>query len=96
MLAVQYTSRFERDVKALLKRHVDLAPLKDILRLIAADADSSKAILRQRHNMHALKGKWAGSHECHAANAGNWLVIWKTGNGVAVFQRTCIHDELFR
>lgn len=80
----------------MLKRHVDLAPLKDVLRLIADDTDSSKAILRQRHNMRSLKGKWASSHECHVANAGNWLVIWKTGNGVDVFQRTGIHDELFR
>lgn len=46
--------------------------------------------------MHALKGNWSGSNECHVANAGNWLVIWRTGNGLAVFQRTGSHDELFR
>lgn len=46
--------------------------------------------------MHALKGAWAGSSECHVANAGDWLVIWKTGNGLAVIQRTGTHDELFK
>ena len=46
--------------------------------------------------MHTLTGKWTGSNECHIANAGDWLVIWKTGNGLAAFQRTGSHDELFR
>jgi mRNA interferase YafQ len=46
--------------------------------------------------MHDLKGEWAGSRECHIANAGDWLVIWREGNGLAVFQRTGPHDGLFR
>ncbi len=46
--------------------------------------------------MHTLKGMWAGNYECHVANAGDWLVIWKVGNGLAVFDRTGSHDELFR
>ncbi|MEG2477431.1 MAG: type II toxin-antitoxin system YafQ family toxin [Gordonibacter sp.] len=43
-----------------------------------------------------LKGAWSGSNECPVANAGNWHLVWKTGNGLAVFQRTGSHDELFR
>ena len=96
MLKAQYTSKFERDVKALVKRHCDIAPLSEVVDLVLEDTAESKHILRQRHNMHALKGSWAGSNECHVANAGDWLVIWKTGNGLAVFQRTGSHDELFR
>jgi hypothetical protein len=46
--------------------------------------------------MHTRTGKWTGSNECHIANAADWLVIWKTGNGLAAFQRTGSHDELFR
>lgn len=46
--------------------------------------------------MHDLKGSWAGSRKCHVANAGDWLVIWREGEGLAVFQRTGSHDELFR
>ena len=96
MLEILYTSRFERDVKSLVKMHCDLTPLYEVVDLIAEDSERSKAILRQRHNMHALKGAWLGSNECHVANAGDWLVIWRTGNGLAVFQRTGSHDELFR
>jgi mRNA interferase YafQ len=96
MLAARFTSRYERDVKSLVRRHCDIAPLAEVIDLILSDTDDFKMILRQRHNMHALKGSWAGSNECHAANASDWLVIWKTGNGLAVFQRTGSHDELFR
>lgn len=54
-----------------------------------------RTVLRQWYSMHVLKGNWSGSNECHVANAGDWLVIWRTGNGLAVFQRTGSHDELF-
>ena len=96
MLAAKYTTQFERDSKRLSKNHIDLAPLKEVVDLVLQDTAESKAILAQRHNMHTLKGNWSGSNECHVANASDWLVIWKTGNGLAVFQRTGSHDELFK
>lgn len=96
MLEVSYTSRFERDVKMLVRKHYDIRLLKEVVELVSEDSEHSRTILRQHHNMHALKGAWSGSNECHVANAGNWLVIWKTGNGLAVFQRTGTHDELFK
>ena len=96
MLTAKYTAQFERDSKRLAKKHVDLSPLKDVVNLVLQDTAESKAVLIQRHNMHALKGNWSGSNECHIANAGDWLVIWKTGNGLAVFQRTGSHDDLFK
>ena len=96
MLAAQYAPKFERDVKALKKKHYDIAQLSEVVNLVIEDTERSKAILRRRHNMHSLKGIWTGSSECHVANAGDWLVIWKTGNGLAVFQRTGSHAELFR
>ena len=96
MLQALYTSKYERDVKALVKKHYEIAPLAEVVDLILEDTEESKLILQQHHNMHSLKGAWSGSNECHVANAGDWLVIWKTGNGLAVFQRTGSHDELFR
>lgn len=96
MLDVNYTSKFERDVKALVRKRYDISLLEEVVRLVAEDTEASRAVLRQRHNMHILKGAWSGSNECHVANAGDWLVIWKTGNGLAIFQRTGSHDELFR
>ena len=96
MLSAQYTSKFERDVKWLTKKHYDISLLGEVIDLVLEDTKESKETLRQRHNMHSLKGAWSGSNECHVANAGDWLVIWKTGNGLAVFQRTGSHDDLFR
>lgn len=96
MLKAKFTSRFERDVKSLVKKHYDIGLLREVVRLVLEDTDESKAILKQRHNMHRLSGAWSGSSECQVANAGDWLVIWITGNGLAVFQRTGSHDELFR
>ena len=96
MLTAQYTSKFERDVKALTKKHYDISLLGEVIDLVLEDTKESKKLLKQRHNMHSLKGSWAGSNECHVANAGDWLVIWRTGNGLAVFQRTGSHDDLFR
>lgn len=96
MLTAKYTPQFERDAKKLARKHIDLAPLSEVVDLILENTKEARKALKQRHKMHRLKGEWAGSDECHVANAGDWLLIWRTGNGVAVFQRTGSHDELFR
>ena len=95
MLTAKFTSRFQRDVKKLKKKHVDLRPLEELIDLVIQNTPASLQELRRRHNMHDLKGEWAGSRECHVANAGDWLVIWREGDGIAAFQRTCSHGELF-
>lgn len=95
MLRAEYTPQFERDAKRLARKHVDLAPLKELVSLVLANTPESLEELRRRHNMHELKGSWSGSRECHVANAGDWLVIWREAGSIAVFQRTGTHDELF-
>lgn len=96
MLEAKFTTRFERDVKVLVKKRYNIDLLREVVNLVIEDTEKSRMILKQRHNMHSLKGSWAGSNECHVANAGDWLVVWKTGNGLAVFQRTGSHNQLFR
>ena len=95
-LVAGYTSQFKRDTKRLEKRHVDLEPLYELVDLVLLNTPEAIETLKQHHNMHRLSGQWAGSNECHIANSGDWLVIWATGNGLAVFQRTGSHDEVFR
>ena len=95
-LRVNFTSQFERDVKRLKKRHVDIRPLKEVVDLVAQNTPESLDELRRRHGMHTLRGEWLGSSECHIANAGDWLCIWRANDIEAVFQRTGSHDELFR
>lgn len=96
MLRAEFTPQFQRDTKRLRKKHVALEPLKALINLVLLNTPEALAELRQRHNMHDLRGDWSGSRECHVANAGDWLVIWREGSGLAVFQRTGSHNELFR
>lgn len=95
-LAPDYTKSFQKDVKLLKRRHTDMQPLRQVIELVLENSRESIEELKRRHNMHVLKGKWRGANECHVANAGDWLLIWKTGNGLAVFQRTGTHDQIFR
>ena len=95
-LEPDYTPAFSRDVKRLDKRHIDFTPLEEVIELVCSNDPNSLEVLKQRHNMHTLRGNWLGSNECHVANAGDWLLIWRSNEVAAVFQRTGSHDELFR
>ena len=86
MLRAEFTPQFQRDSKRLKARRVDLAPLKSLVNLVLQNTPEALEELRRRHRMHDLKGSWAGSREYHVANAGDWLVIWREGEGLAVFQ----------
>lgn len=96
MLRVAYTAKFQRDVKRLKKKRYDLGQLEALIDLVALNTPEALDELRRRHNMHDLKGEWSGSRECHVANAGDWLVIWREESTFATFQRTGSHDDLFR
>lgn len=95
-LTVDYSSAFKKDVKKISRSHRwDLDKLADVIDLIVENTPQSLQILRQRHNMHRLKGQWAGRNECHVANAGDWLVIWSADDQTAFLERTGGHDDLF-
>ena len=96
-LQAKFTPAFSRDLKKkATKRQWNLAELESVVDLVLDNTQESIEILKRRHRMHRLSGEWDGSNECHVANAGDWLVIWKTDGGFAYFQRTGSHDELFR
>lgn len=95
-LELDFTPSFSRDVKRLSKRHVNLAPLENVIELVCRNDAKSLEELRRGHNMHTLKGNWLGAFECHAANAGDWLLIRRSNDKLAIFQRTGSHDDLFR
>ena len=96
-LKAKFAPAFSRDLKKkALKRRWDLDELEKVIDLVMENTVESKNILRQRHKMHRLSGKWDGSNECHVANAGDWLVVWRIEGDTAYFQRTGSHNELFR
>lgn len=85
-LHAEYSPSFVRDLKRLDKRHVDDAPLAEVIDLIVENSSESLATLRQRHRMHRLEGGWSGSDECRVCNAGDLLLIWRTSNDIALMQ----------
>lgn len=95
MLLPEYTTAFARDVKKLQRKRIDLKQLQLVTELILENSPGSMEELRRRHRMHSLKGNWAGAKECHVANAGDWLLIWRTSKTHAYFLRTGTHDDLF-
>lgn len=95
-LKAQFTPSFKRDLKRLDKKHIDDTPLVIVIDLIIENTPEALDELRRKHNMHTLTGNWAGSNECHVCNAGDWLLIWRAGEDIALMQRTGSHDELFR
>lgn len=96
-LSADFSAAFSRDLKKVAKRQrKNISELDEVIELVLENTDESKAILKQRHNMHALVGKWSGHNECHVANAGDWLLIWSSNDKVALFERTGSHDDLFR
>lgn len=94
MLRPEYAQRFARDIKRLKHRHIDLAPLREVMELVIEDSDEAKETLRRRHNAHRLHGTPFPTDECHVANAGDWLLLWSTRAGMVVFQRTGTHEEV--
>ena len=95
-LRAQFSPSFRRDLKRLDKKHIDDAPLAEVIDLIIENTPSLLDELRRRHRMHTLSGTWAGSSECHVCNAGDWLLIWRVSGDIALMQRTGTHDELFK
>lgn len=88
MLIPEYTSRFKKDLKLAQKRHMDMEALKLVIGLLCAETP-----LPLKYQDHALTGNWNGCRECHIQP--DWLLIYKIGNGIIVFNRTGSHSDLF-
>ena len=95
-LKATFMPSFSRDLKRIRKRGFDERDLLEVIGLIIENTPDSREELRRRHRMHSLKGAWKGSSECHVANAGDRLVVWRESEGIAFLQRTGTHDEIFR
>lgn len=95
-LKAAFTPSFSRDLKRIRKRGLDERVLLEVIDLIIENTAESREELRRRHRMHSLKGAWRGSSECHVANAGDWLIVWRESGGIAFMQRTGTHAEIFR
>ncbi len=96
MLVSEFAPIFLRDIKRLQKKHKDTSQLRTVITLILENTTETREELIRHHRMHTLSGAWSGSSECHVCNAGDWLLVWAESDGIAYFQRTGTHDEIFR
>ena len=88
MLKPEYTGQFKKDLKTVQKRQYDIEALKRIICLLCTETT-----LPPKNRGHQLTGILRGRRECHIAP--DWILIYKIGNGLIVFERTGTHADLF-
>ena len=83
------TSRFNKDLKKILKRGYAMQELHNVINLLQAGIN-----LPSKYRDHALVGNWPGHRECHVKP--DWLLIYKVENEVLVLTlvRTGSHSDI--
>ena len=87
---IVWTTQFKKDYKLALKRHMDIALLDDIIRILSRGEP-----LPEKNRDHALTGDWVGHRECHILP--DWLLVYRIENDVLVLTlaRMGTHSDLF-
>ncbi|MCP4363228.1 MAG: type II toxin-antitoxin system YafQ family toxin [Chloroflexi bacterium] len=86
---IRQSTKFRRDIKRLKRQQKDLAKLKTVITLLAAQKP-----LTAQHRDHTLTGNWKGFRECHIQP--DWLLIYRVEGDELQLTRTGSHAELFR
>lgn len=87
---IEYTNRFEKDVKQAAKRGKNLDKLFAVIEKLAADEP-----LEPKNRAHMLVGEYSGYWECHIE--ADWLLVYEKFEDVLVLTmyRTGSHSDLF-
>lgn len=90
MYKIAQTNAFRKDLKAMIKRGVDISLLDEIVTTLARGES-----LDFKYRDHPLTGNYKGSRECHIKP--DWLLIYCIENDVLVLtlMRTGSHSDLF-
>lgn len=88
MRSPEYTTQFKRDLKTAQKRGCNIDDLKAIVLQLCAGVP-----LAPKHHDHSLSGNWRGRRECHINP--DWLLVYRLGKDVIVFERTGSHSDIF-
>ena len=88
---VRPTSRFQKDLKRIVKRGYNTELLTAVIKKLANGEP-----LAQKHRDHALTGDYAGCRECHITP--DWLLIYEISNDTLLLYltRTGTHSDLFK
>ena len=90
MYSINYTNRFNKDLKRCKKRGLDIQLIKDVVALLAATGT-----LPAEYRPHKLKGNREGQWECHIQP--DWLMTWEQNDTqlTLLFLQTGTHSDLF-
>ena len=90
MYSVEYTKRFEKDVKRCVKRGLNISKLQAAAYLLA-----DTGTLPVQYKPHKLTGNYAGCWECHIEP--NWLLVWEQDDFklTLLFLHTGTHSDIF-
>lgn len=90
MYSLIATSKFKKDLKAIIKRGYDVSLLDNIIDQLLKGIE-----LPEKNKDHTLAGNWNGYRECHITP--DWLLIYKVDNDILVLTltRTGTHSDLF-
>ena len=67
---IVWTTKFKKDYKLAIKRHLDIDLLDDIIRAL-----SRGETLPEKNKDHELSGNWVGHRECHVQP--DWLLVYR-------------------
>ena len=87
-----YTTRFRRNRRLLIKRGYDMTKLETTINLLLEGS-----LMPPEYRDHPLKGNYIGYRECHVGGDGDWLLIYKKYEDklILVFTATGTHSDLF-
>ena len=84
---IVWTTKFKKDYKLAMKRHMDIDLLDDIIRALSRGEK-----LPEKNKDHELTGDWVGHRECHIQP--DWLLIYRIEDDVLVLRTaTCSINE---
>jgi len=88
---IEQTTRFRKDLRAVVKRGEDVRLLNAVVDMLAAGQP-----LPQRNHDHALTGDRIGQRECHIGP--DWLLVYRIHENVLILEllQTGTHSDLFR
>ena len=88
----EYTAKFRRNRRSLIKRGYDMSKLETTIDLLLAGEP-----MPPKYRDHPLRGNFKGFRECHVDGEGDWLLIYKVYNNklILVFTATGTHADLF-
>ena len=90
MYQIDYSNRFDKDLKRCMKRGLNLKLIKDAIDLLAENGK-----LPQQYRPHKLANQKQEIWECHIQP--DWLMTWEQNDNqlTLLFLQTGTHADLF-